>query len=89
MNRREFLTAALCRPNMAAYFPTVPIGPARDQAAEAALTQCRDRCPVRAECARDALQREVTHGLVAGVDLGPGPEPMPGALAVLRRIATF
>ncbi|MGW4718320.1 WhiB family transcriptional regulator [Nocardia sp. NPDC004260] len=89
MNRRQFLTAALCRPNMAAYFPAAPPGPDRDQVAAEPLNQCRDRCPVRAQCARDALQRGVTHGLVAGVDLGPGPEPMPGALAVLRRIATF
>jgi hypothetical protein len=89
MNRREFLKAALCRPDMRPYFPAVPIGPDRDQATAAPLAQCRDRCPVRAACARDALQRGANHGLVAGVDLGPGPEPMPGALAVLRRIASL
>lgn len=41
----------------------------RKEAVARAVSICR-RCPVRAACANDALKRNVSFGIWAGIDLG-------------------
>ncbi|WP_282775829.1 WhiB family transcriptional regulator [Nocardia sp. CC201C] len=86
---RLFLRYAGCRDTpMTQFFPSLPIGDERDALAAWTLARCADHCPVQSACASDALRRKATHGLVGGVDLGPGPNPRPDAVTELHRIAS-
>lgn len=85
---RWFLAFADCQGVVpSAYFPAVPPGDRRDRLAAQVMARCVACCPVRAECADDALARRASHGFVAGVDLGPGPDPRPEAVISLHQIA--
>ncbi|MRH86046.1 hypothetical protein GFY24_00955 [Nocardia sp. SYP-A9097] len=88
IGERMFLPYVACKGTpMTAFFPTEPVGEERDELTAALRERCAQRCPVQSACAADALRRKAFHGVVASVDLGPGPVPRPDAVTHLHRIA--
>lgn len=88
MSERLFLPWAACREiPMDRYFPAAPIGDERDEITFSVRAHCIEACSVQSACAADALRRNAFHGVVASVDLGPGPIPRSEAVTELHRIA--
>lgn len=68
----EWRETAKCRTGVPSllFFPEGR-GKERNHAVREALAVCA-ACPVRVQCARDALRVGAAHGVYAGVDLGNG-----------------
>lgn len=83
----EWSNRAVCKEAPAVMFPVRDSTGSRRRGVADALMVCA-RCPVKRECAAEALRLHADTGIWAGVDLGDGTGRISEAAATaLRRVA--